>query len=360
MKKKERLSNIELLRILAIMGVIVLHYNNPLAGGGLAYVRENSLNFYVLYMFESLFICSVDLFMIISGYFLCQTFKRSVWRPVELIVQVMIFAELIYFAKVIFRGDPFSMKSFIRALLPSNYFVVLYCTVFLLSPFINIVVNKLSLKDFRIFVFLSLFMFSVIPTFVDILGEIAGKPIVGLSTVGMYGSQWGYSIVNFSLMYLFGAYIKKDENLFSCIKNWQLILMFIFSCLLLVLWARINDVTGYFTERTAWEYCNPIVIIMGIIIFVLFTRINLKVNPVINYLAEGVFTVYLLHGVFLKHILIMDFVKENVLLMLVHIIVSVIFIYFICWCVHIVYHKMTDPIFTILSKKYANLVISTH
>lgn len=33
MKKKERLSNIELLRILAIMGVIVLHYNNPLAGG---------------------------------------------------------------------------------------------------------------------------------------------------------------------------------------------------------------------------------------------------------------------------------------------------------------------------------------
>lgn len=34
MAKIERQSNIELLRILAIMGVIVLHYNNPVIGGG--------------------------------------------------------------------------------------------------------------------------------------------------------------------------------------------------------------------------------------------------------------------------------------------------------------------------------------
>ena len=33
MAKAERQSNIELLRILAIMEVIVLHYNNPIIGG---------------------------------------------------------------------------------------------------------------------------------------------------------------------------------------------------------------------------------------------------------------------------------------------------------------------------------------
>ena len=33
MAKKERQSNIELLRILAILGVIILHYNNPEIGG---------------------------------------------------------------------------------------------------------------------------------------------------------------------------------------------------------------------------------------------------------------------------------------------------------------------------------------
>lgn len=32
-KKKDRESNIELLRILAMIGVILLHYNNPTIGG---------------------------------------------------------------------------------------------------------------------------------------------------------------------------------------------------------------------------------------------------------------------------------------------------------------------------------------
>ena len=33
MSKKERQSNIELLRVLAIVGVVILHYNNPTIGG---------------------------------------------------------------------------------------------------------------------------------------------------------------------------------------------------------------------------------------------------------------------------------------------------------------------------------------
>ena len=33
-KRRGRESNIELLRILAMLGVIILHYNNPSIGGG--------------------------------------------------------------------------------------------------------------------------------------------------------------------------------------------------------------------------------------------------------------------------------------------------------------------------------------
>ena len=32
-QKAERQSNIEVLRVLAILGVVVLHYNNPMLGG---------------------------------------------------------------------------------------------------------------------------------------------------------------------------------------------------------------------------------------------------------------------------------------------------------------------------------------
>lgn len=48
-----RQSNIELLRIIAIIGVVILHYNNPGIGKGFVFVEENSPNFWFLYYIES-------------------------------------------------------------------------------------------------------------------------------------------------------------------------------------------------------------------------------------------------------------------------------------------------------------------
>lgn len=92
----KRQSNIELLRMFAIMGVIVLHYNNPAMWGGISYVVKGGLNYYILYLLESTFVCGVDLFMLISGYFMCESKIRSLWKPIRLIVQVIVFRETIY------------------------------------------------------------------------------------------------------------------------------------------------------------------------------------------------------------------------------------------------------------------------
>ena len=352
MVKKERQSNIELLRILAIMGVIVLHYNNPVMGGGIKYVREGSVNFYVLYVLESIFACGVDLFMLISGYFMFKSRKRNIWRPIELIVQVMIFREVIYLVKVLFHVIPFSIKTAVTTLIPGNYFVILYCVVFLLSPFINILIEKLTAKNLRMLVLLSMLLFSIIPTIVDVLGELRGEQFVGLSTVGMYGSQWGYSIVNFLLMYLIGAYMKKDYSKLTELSNVKMIVVLIVDIVLLVIWARVNDKIGYFTERTAWEYCNPLIIFEAAIVFILFNRINLGVNKVINLLSEGVFTVFLLHQIFIPYLHIEKFVKGNALIMLIHVIGCMVGLYFLCWCVHKIYNLITNPIFKRLSSKH--------
>ena len=51
-KQNERQSNIELLRILAIMGVIVLHYNNTSMGGDLRTQLKEVLIF-MYYIFWS-------------------------------------------------------------------------------------------------------------------------------------------------------------------------------------------------------------------------------------------------------------------------------------------------------------------
>lgn len=71
----KRQSNIELLRILASMAVIILHYITPNAGGALQYVRNTGggINEAILRLLESLLANAVNLFMMISGYFLCES-----------------------------------------------------------------------------------------------------------------------------------------------------------------------------------------------------------------------------------------------------------------------------------------------
>lgn len=355
--KAERQSNIELLRILAIMGVIVLHYNNPVIGGGIRYAEEGSANFYILYFLESLFICGVDLFMLISGYFLCKSNKRNLWKPVELIAQVMMFKVGIYFAKIVLGSTVFSANTMMTTLIPSNYFVILYCAVFMVSPFINVLISHLSEKSFKTMILLLLLIFSIYPTIVDVLGEIRGEQFIGLSSIGMYGSQWGYSIVNFMLMYLLGAYLKKGNSKVQNCSTLKLVIGILICIAIMMVWARMNDKVGYLTERSAWEYCNPVVITEAILIFILFSRIKLGVNIVINTLSESVFTVFLFHSVFIPYLWIEKIVKGNTFIMILHILGCMISIYLICWCVHKVYHLVMDPIFKRLSAKYPKFMI---
>lgn len=90
-KKETRESGIELLRIFAMLGIILLHYNSPIMGKAFDFVDPNSSNEYLLYFMESLGICGVNLFILISGYFLCATQKRSFSKLFELFLQVVLF-----------------------------------------------------------------------------------------------------------------------------------------------------------------------------------------------------------------------------------------------------------------------------
>ena len=65
-REKTRQSNIELLRILAAEGVIILHYNNAGMGGGFLYVEPWSINQLVMTFLESIFVCAVNLFILMN------------------------------------------------------------------------------------------------------------------------------------------------------------------------------------------------------------------------------------------------------------------------------------------------------
>ena len=189
-----RQSGIELLRIVATIGVIVLHYNNPMIGGGLKYSK--GANNILLYILESLCVCAVNLFVIINGYFDINHNKRDLIKPLHLILQVIVFNEMHYFAKCLQVGH-FSVIKFINNFIPTNWFVIIYCALYVCSPFINIVIKNLSKQHYKLLIKILIVTFSIYPTLVDLLEEILQRNFYGLSTVGMYGSQYGYTIINF-------------------------------------------------------------------------------------------------------------------------------------------------------------------
>lgn len=346
MQKVERKSNIELLRIISMCGVIILHFNNSSIGGGLDIMEKNQLNGWLSYILESMFICSVNVFILISAYFLSNTYKRKISKVICLLSDVIVLSVIVYFAKVIIMHQRFSISSLIAVTIPANWFVILYITLYLISPYINLVINNLSNEQLKRMLALFVILFSIMPTLADILCEISGREWMGISTIGAYGSGWGYTIINFILVYTIGAYLRKNED----IKIKHLIFKIVICVCTLSIWAYINNLTGFYTERSAWEYCNPIILLEATYVFLLFKRLEIPNIRLVNRIAQSAFMVYLLHGQFVKRFYIKKLVESNILIMFFGYIVMCALIYLICCIIDTIYKYAMTPYYRAVEK----------
>ena len=351
--KTERQSNVELLRILAAMAVVVLHYINPVVGGGLDYVQKAGAvpNRYMMLAIESLLICAVNVFIMISGYFMCESRKTDFWKCIQLLFQTVLFSAILKIAGCVVHHNPLSLSLVLSTLVPKNYFVILYCCVYIVAPYINLLMKRLNMQALKRMVIILMLLFSVYPTLIDALSNVTGKDTTSMSTIGMYGSQWGYTIINFMLMYILGAYLRISD---SGIKGWgkgKLVSGIITCTACLVVWNQTIDSNSSFFATSSWEYCNPIVVFEAILMLELFLRFKIGSRKYINSLAKASFTTFLLHGAFLRYLRIEKYAVQAPLVMLLHVLISAIGIYIICYAVHLVYDMITRRFFTALSRK---------
>lgn len=99
-------SNIELLRILASMAVIALHYNFHAGEGALDTLLAqggHNLNVTILSCLEVLCNCAVNVFLLITGFYHSKDNKVRLFRPLSLIIQVILFQELITIMKLVMK-----------------------------------------------------------------------------------------------------------------------------------------------------------------------------------------------------------------------------------------------------------------
>jgi peptidoglycan/LPS O-acetylase OafA/YrhL len=330
-----RNSGIEVLRILAACFVIVLHYHE-IAGG----FWGGKFNMLVLDFMESFSICAVNIFVAITGYFMINSQKRTVGRMLSLLFQVSLINFSLYVFSIAIGNSSLTFVQLIQNVVPHNYFVILYVVMYLFSPYVNLLINGLTQKGRKRFLYISIGLFSLWPSFVNFSGELLHIQWFGLSSIGAWGSQKGFTIVNFLLLYSIGACLRLES--FVIKKS----IISITVCILAIFtWALICKTIVLNGSNSAWEYHNPLVILLAVMLLNYFKELPIR-SGIINNLAKAAFFCYLIHYYILTHLRIPYYINQSITLMIGHVVISILFIYMISWGLFSLYEKTIGRLFS--------------
>ncbi len=281
----KRQTNIEALRVLAMLAVIVLHFNFYPGGGG-AISNVSGLNRFLLILLECFCISAVNVFLMISGYCNYKKTYIKTERLMSIVVQTCIFQGMMTLIYCMLYRQ-MDLKMILEAFLPVNYYAILYVSLMLLSPYINYLLRSISNQNNNhVFVIIIFILFSIWPICSDILELTLKHSLEGLNTIGIMGDMKGYNIVNFILAYILGAEIDILE-LHKRISRLQSVIILFSSVAVIYIWYVISP-------EYAWSYCNPFVLIEALILVRLFSECKID-NGLINKIATASYTCYLIH-----------------------------------------------------------------
>ena len=294
-KKGERDSNFELMRIISMIFIVLCHVIGH--GNVINNCRNQSLKIVI----EIIKFCTyvhVNSFILLSGFFQSKSsFKQSkVWSLINSasfykIVIILIFSSLGVIS--LSKGELFF------SLFPLNqdeyWFVNYYILLYFFSPFLNILINKITKKQYIGLIFLMFLLFSILP----------------LISFFKSMSNNGFSLYDFTFLYLIGAFLRKYplENSYILVRFSrnlkQILFIFIFiSCVIFnyVFYKfsftiyGINSVLDTLSSSMqiySSSYNNIFIIIQSISYFLIFKNISFK-NKFINNIASLVMGVYLI------------------------------------------------------------------
>ena len=342
--ERQRDSGIDLLRIFAAIGVILIHIGD----GRISGIDADSINHYVLIIIESIVHCCVDLFILITGFYSIYSVKRSLGKPLSLLFQVLLFQVIWYFLLVLTGRVQISLYSICDFCTPNNYFVILFIVLYFLSPYINRLMLSFTQRELNVFMTFILCLFSLYAIGVDLYSELMNKKWFGLSSFGAWGNQQGFTIINFSVLYIVGAYIK-IKNVKNIISKSQAIAWFIVCLFVSSIWAEINFNLPKVGLWSAWCYHNPIMILMAVSLFIIFSNIKCR-SMIINRMAPAAFMCYIFHVKILSFLPVDNILILPIYLMLPILLMLVISIFIISWILYELYTLIFARFFKQLDK----------
>lgn len=283
-KSKIRDSNLELLRIISMIGIVLIHV---LRHGII--IKDDVINanriVYELLSFVGRF--GVACFVLITGYFMIDS-KPTFRSLLKLVLEVLFYSVTITSICMILGITDFSVKKIIVSFFPiifkQYWFVSVYIGLYLLIPYINKLIHSLNKQQHLNIILILFFIISIIPTFTF-------QPWTT-------NTEFYQQLSLFVLLYFVASYIKLYPNkYFNSIKFnvWIAVICQTIIWLSILLILMFKDKLGienpqYFTNNNCF-----FVILQSISIFLIFKNMKIKYNPHINAVASSTLAVYLIH-----------------------------------------------------------------
>lgn len=334
--QKEREIKFEYLRIFSMIIIIMAHYAGH---GGVAEINNITVNRLIGSFLEIGGKLGVNLFILISGYFLVNSKFKSK-KILKLELQVWFYSVILGFIGICCLQKNISIKDILKIILPVTsglyWFPTAYIGMYLLTPFINRLINNMDKNNYKALLTILFVTISIVPTFIPIAK--------------------GFSNNVFIFVYLIAAYIKKYDITIFKNKNYRNILLSISIFLFIYLSQVICIFLGSKIEmlKLGTSYLRTqnsfFMIMLSIFIFMIFKNMNTKKHSkFILLLSKASFGVYLFHdNPYFKGILWKDILKtehfyyQNIIVLIIHIIFSVILIYVIGTIIDMIREKMIE------------------
>lgn len=294
-KKEKRIEYLDLLRIIAIIGVIVIHVTTR-------EITENNienLKINLLFLFDGFVRWCVPIFIMISGtLFLSKeySFKELYFKKILRIITAFIFWTIMC---VIFLNDKTINQVIIRKLLVGNYhmwFLLMIMGLYILTPILKKIVESESLTKYFLIVWIVISL--LLPTIYDVILLITENSyIVTIINAFKFNLNKLEIALSYSGYFVLGYYLyKKNFSKKSRIEIY--ILGIIGAILTTILTMIVSKRMGKYTDLYS-KFLSLNVFLQSVAIYV-FAKYHFRTNKVFKNVAKCCFGIYLVHVIVLE------------------------------------------------------------
>lgn len=261
-QKKIRNSNIELLRIVSMLLIMLGH----------SHLRLHPISNFFDVLLSCVTTAGVSIFIAISGWFGIRFRTQGL---AKYIYQVIFTLWVVYAIAIALGVTELNMAGIMISLsfFDGYWFVMGYLGLYLISPILNSFIEHSTKREYQI-VLLSYFLFQSYYSWLS----------------AWYDYYNGYCVILFAGIYLFAAYVRKYPVLW--IQKNSLILLFA-SIFVIAIIAYVSMVQWGHAARMIRDD-NPLVIQVSILMILCFSKVKFQ-SKFVNWLAASCFTVYLIH-----------------------------------------------------------------